>query len=163
VNVFQTAIQFIQTEIKNPKELLNEILCGGCSFSGSTKFDITKNINNFINTLEFLKQNFDKNLIKQFLLDKNSQKQNFLLCNDDYSDPANSHRLKRFLESMFSIFENDSELFNELFLATDSKGNCFNKKLFGKYKYEINNLEIIKSWIKSNLGESFLKSLEWSS
>jgi hypothetical protein len=146
-NVFRTAIEFIQSEMEYHQEILNEILFYGSS-SGSTKFMITNNINNFINALEVLGRSFDRNLMKQFLMQKNSHNQSFLLCYDDYSNPENCNHLMRFLDSLKTIFGKDFLLFNDLFYAKDNKGNYFFKKLTDKYKNYKENFKTIENFIR---------------
>jgi hypothetical protein len=155
---FKFALNFIKSEFGD--EFLKEILFSE-DLDGDCLFNMTYIINRSISVLEHFKFNFDKTFIKQFLMHKNNFQQNFLICDFQgrYSDPANSDDLIKLFYSIFSIFNKDFELFNDLFKSKDKFGACFIKKLQAKYEDE--KLEKLKIWLKENLGEDYLNSLDF--
>jgi hypothetical protein len=157
-DAFKFAFNFIKSEFGD--EFLKEILFSK-SYSGSLLHNMTYIINSFIFILELFKENFDKTFIKRFLMHKNNNQQNRLVYDHEgrYSDPANSGDLIKLFNSIFSIFNKDFELFNDLLKSKDENGNCFIEKL--SEKYNANKVEKLKNWIKENLGANFLNSLDF--
>ncbi len=129
---------------------------------GNLVFNMTTYINRMIFLLEILKENFDKTFLKQFLMHKNNSSDNFLVRDfkGRYSDPSNFDDLIKLLTLIFTIFNKDLELFEDLFKSKNKTGNCFFKKLQENYKNENEKLSKIMNWVKENLGDDFLKKLE---
>jgi hypothetical protein len=115
-----------------------------------------------IAVLDVFKDHFDKTFIKRFLMHKNSYTQNILVCNfqSQHSDSSNFDNLIKLFTLIFTIFDKDFELFEDLLMSKDYYGTCLIKKLHEQYKNETEKLNKIKNWIKENLGNDFLKKLE---
>jgi hypothetical protein len=125
---------------------------------GDSLYNIKGSINEFTQTLNLFKNNFDKKFVKKFLMQKSYRDENFLLYHYEvYSNPENSSDLLELLDLIFSIFGADLELFKDLFYST-SKFNTqtFFEKLKEKYKDET-ELNLITDWMEKNLGRNFLK------
>jgi hypothetical protein len=126
IDKFEIAFNFLHAEFGI--DFLREFLSVEKDF-----FYITQSIPEFTKFLDFLSQKIDKDLIKKLLMRKQCySKENFLLhFYKTYSEPGNSKDLLELFELIFTIFGDDSELFDDLFHTKSSKDK---KTFLGKLK-----------------------------
>jgi hypothetical protein len=148
-NSFKIGFDFLHSEFDI--NIVGEIL-----FTGNKLFFIQESITEFLKVLDLLKNNLDKEFVKEFLMRKGMFNNNFLLEHHlVYSDPKNSSELLVLFHSILTIFGPDSELFNDLF---NSKSEGHDQTFFIKLKenYKDDELKLVIDWIENNLGHDFL-------
>jgi hypothetical protein len=157
-DAFKLAFNFIKSEFGD--EILKEILCSEDRY-GDLIFNMTTYIDRFTMVLEFFNENLDKNFIRQILMHKNKKNLNIMVrdFHGRFSDPANSSDLLKLFDFIFTHFHKDFELFNDLLKSNDKDGIFFVKKIKCMY----GNIKFTKFllWIKTYLGENYLKSFNF--
>jgi hypothetical protein len=148
------AFDFLHSEFEI--DFVEEILLAGEYF-----FGIQFSIPEFSKALSLFKNNFDKEFVRTFLMQKSYCDENFLLRYDDYSNSDKCSDLLKLFDLIFSICGADFDLFDDLFYFRSRDGQTFFEKLEERYENENEELKLklITDWIEKILGHDFLKKL----